>query len=455
MARITHLNVNHRGSDGFEMDADDLGYDNGVSGLTATDIQAALDELAAGIPPRRVVDLLLNKSGGTVNAGDVVILDSANDNAFTTTTTAALETSIGVVESASIANNANGWIVTYGYAPVINTNSVSITRGRYLLTSTGAKIATGSATRVPGSFGQVLGTLANPDAWIWGQGDPSGGTVTEITDLPTAETDTSLVLHPDGVGGVEWDTDATGGGLSDHVHSGTGDGGDDLDVNTGTLRIPVGTGALTTTEGYAGWQSATERLRLYDGQRERSLSSVGWQPFAFPISFVPTAAFTTALSLPADGGSIAIPMWVPGHMLLEGAEWRNTDTSGARTVDWTLYVQHLNNGNGAENTLDRVATTAGQLSYTASAASIKGIDADPITYLAPGIYWLVIQNQHATQTYGLGSTASSSAFAVRTAQTVTATNPIGATLDFTGWSKVTAIYAARLYGRVFGQTTPF
>ncbi len=43
---------------------------------------------------------------------------------------------------------------------------------------------------------------------------PSGG-VSEITDLPTAETTTALVLHPDGAGGVEWGTDATGGGGGD------------------------------------------------------------------------------------------------------------------------------------------------------------------------------------------------------------------------------------------------
>lgn len=39
----------------------------------------------------------------------------------------------------------------------------------------------------------------------------TGGTVPE-TAISTAEMDTALVLHPDGGGGVEWDTDATGGG---------------------------------------------------------------------------------------------------------------------------------------------------------------------------------------------------------------------------------------------------
>lgn len=43
----------------------------------------------------------------------------------------------------------------------------------------------------------------------WGA---DAGGVDEIEDLPTAETDTSLVLHPDGAGGVVWGIDATGAG---------------------------------------------------------------------------------------------------------------------------------------------------------------------------------------------------------------------------------------------------
>lgn len=47
----------------------------------------------------------------------------------------------------------------------------------------------------------------------------SGASVSEIADIPTAETDTDLVLHPDGAGGVEWGTDATGGGGGTIVRS--------------------------------------------------------------------------------------------------------------------------------------------------------------------------------------------------------------------------------------------
>lgn len=453
MARVTHLNDMHRGADGLEMDANDIGF-TPTGDIVATDVQAAIASLEYGASLQVVVSLT-NKSGGSVAAGDLVIIGAANDDSFTTTTTASIETSIGVAQE-TIANNATGLIQTHGYCTEVNSNAVSITRGTYLFHSGSAKIATSNATRSAGAFGQALSTGVNPDAWLWGVADDAGGSVSEITDLPTAETDTSLVLHPDGAGGVEWDTDATGGGLSDHAHTTTGDGGSALDVNTGTLRLPVGTGALTTTEGYVGWQSTTERLRLYDGQRERGIGSVGWTISAFPTVFVASAAFTTALSLPADGGSIAIPMVVPAHMLCVGAEWRNTDTASARTVDCALYENRLNNGNGAENTAARIALTAGQLSYTASAASIKGIDFDPIVYLPPGVYWLVIQNQHASNTYGIGSTAASSAFARNSAETATITNPFGSTLDLvTGWSKVTAMYAARLYGRVLGDTAPF
>ncbi len=222
-------------------------------------------------------------------------------------------------------------------------------------------------------------------------------------------------------------------------------------------RIVAGTGALTATEGYTGWQSTTKRLRIYDTQRERSISSVGWVPFAFPISFSPDAAFTTALNLAANGGSIAIPIMVTGHMLLESVSVRNTDTTLERTWAWDLYEQYLNNGNGAENTLTRVANSNGSQTFTAAAAGTRALSCFPPIYLAPGLYWLVVQNRHATNTFGVGSTAASAAFAVNTAQTKATTNPNGATLDFVAatWTKVTDMYAVRLNGRVFGQAAAF
>jgi hypothetical protein len=209
MPRVTHLNAMHRGADGLTLNADDLGID-AIPGLSATDIQGALEEIAFG-PADVTLTSLTNKSGAQVDEGDVLIIGTANDDSFTTTTTAALERTV-MIAAETIANNATGLVRLAGYTVTVNTNGVSATRGHYLYTSTTAKVATASASRVAGAFGQVLNSGADPEAIIWGNGDPAGGTVSEITSIPTAETDTSKRLAPDGAGGVEW---GTGGSVSE------------------------------------------------------------------------------------------------------------------------------------------------------------------------------------------------------------------------------------------------
>ena len=85
---------------------------------------------------------------------------------------------------------------------------------------------------------------------LWKPGSPSG--FADILDIPTVETDTALVLHPDGAGGVEWDTDATGGGGG--ISSGSSFPGspsdNDLFYHTGhdLLAFYDGTRWLSTTE---------------------------------------------------------------------------------------------------------------------------------------------------------------------------------------------------------------
>lgn len=134
---------------------------------------------------RRVVIPMTNKSGGSVAAGDVVIIDTANDTAFTTTTSARSELSIGVAQE-TIANNATGKVLTAGYAALINVPA-SVTRGHYIETHTVAKQATGSATRRSGSFGQFLTGGTTPTGWLWGQTDQTA-TASGVTP-PQAVTD--------------------------------------------------------------------------------------------------------------------------------------------------------------------------------------------------------------------------------------------------------------------------
>lgn len=256
-------------------------------------------------------------------------------------------------------------------------------------------------------------------------------------------------------------------GGSDNVGFGTGtpDASAKLHVVStakGSIPVPAMTAAQmaaigSPVEALMAYATDTDMLHLYDAQRFRNVLSIGWQPYAFPINFVGSVAFTSAATLAANGGSIAIPIPVTGHMILESVSVRNTDAATQRTWAWDLYVQYLNNGNSGENTLTRVVASNGSETFTPGAASIRTLAASADTYIGPGLYWLVVQSRHATSNFGLGSTASTAAFALNIAQTKTTTNPNGATLDFVAatWTKVTAIYGVRLNGVVFGQTAAF
>lgn len=132
---------------------------------------------------RLVVDVITNKSGGAVAYGDVVILDAANDHSFTTTTTGGFTAGIiGVcVEPNGIANNSSGRVQLQGYCPQVNANA-SVTRGYFLKTHTAAKQATGSSTRVVGSFGVAVTTSASPAAILWGFPDASSASGNVASD---------------------------------------------------------------------------------------------------------------------------------------------------------------------------------------------------------------------------------------------------------------------------------
>jgi len=84
---------------------------------------------------------LTNKSGGTVNAGDVVIFDKTNASAFTTTSTQGDMRILGVAKE-TIANNSSGKIAMAGIATINVTGNVAI--GAALISSTTPKYAKAS-----------------------------------------------------------------------------------------------------------------------------------------------------------------------------------------------------------------------------------------------------------------------------------------------------------------------
>lgn len=239
-----------------------------------------------------------------------------------------------------------------------------------------------------------------------------------------------------------------------------------VSTSKGSIAAPVMTAAQmaaisSPAEGLQAYASDTDLLNIYDAQRFRAVQSMGWQPRAWPLH-VQWSGAATSVALAANGGSIAIPILVVGHMLLQSVTLRSADTATARTWGWDLYVQYLNNGNAGENTLARIAACASNETFTPSAASNRTVDAGsaPI-YLPPGIYWLVAQNRHATNTFAvqLATGVMAGDFDAAGFQTKTTTNPNGATLDFVAatWTKETGGNSpyAKLNGRVFGQTAAF
>ncbi|HVP57598.1 MAG TPA: hypothetical protein VMU02_05835, partial [bacterium] len=89
------------------------------------------------------------------------------------------------------------------------------------------------------------------------------------------------------------------------------------------------------------------------------------------------------------------------------------------------------------------------------AAAVSSNAASP-TYLAPGTYWLVLRNTHASNTFGLG-TAAAGTLASNTAQEKTLGSALGSTLDFVAasWTKKTFLAGVRLNGLVFGGASAF
>lgn len=166
---------------------------------------------------RQVVLPLTNKSGGSVAAGDVVIVDTTNNDAFTTNTAAGFTGLVGIA-TATIANNAVGVVLIEGYASLVNVNA-SVTRGNYGKTFTVAKQASDAgAARGVGTFCQFLTGGTTPDAVLFNPdllGTSLTNPMTTANDLiiggasgvpARLATSASKTLQTDGSGVIAWTT---------------------------------------------------------------------------------------------------------------------------------------------------------------------------------------------------------------------------------------------------------
>lgn len=134
---------------------------------------------------KTTVERFTNQSGVAVAYGDVVILDTANDNSFTTTTTQALTTKlVGVVfDPGGIAIGAVGMIAVAGYVPQINLTGAGAV-GDLVYTSTTVKKGVSHVSpQEAGDFAQLLTAGTTPAAHLFGKAEQSlGAAGSVVTD---------------------------------------------------------------------------------------------------------------------------------------------------------------------------------------------------------------------------------------------------------------------------------
>ena len=227
------------------------------------------------------------------------------------------------------------------------------------------------------------------------------------------------------------------------------------DYQAGEIRLPNTT--APTLEGEVRWDQTNDQLAVYDGQRERVIGDTGWLPVAWAGDITGGSTVTTTAALAASGGSVAQMIRINAPMRVVSCTFRNQDATLTRSMEFRLYKQRLNNGNSSENTLDEVPGINGTDTFTATVASNRTVALAAITYLPPGVYWMVVRNTEVSNTWTFGVANAGGTLSANYNQTKTLGSALGSTLDFVlaTWAKATNQYGIRLNGAVFGQTSFF
>lgn len=251
-----------------------------------------------------------------------------------------------------------------------------------------------------------------------------------------------------------------------------------LDYTAQTVRLIVKQGTPagspvrpTLTQNATNWEIPLADIAVANGfatlaqstitqrQRYAQFAPCGWQAYALPQDFAIGASYVASTSLPANGGSIAIPFVITGNMLAQTLAAQTKSISTNYAFGFDLYIQDNNDiSSTPDNTLRRVLATITASGALPGAESTIQTSADTPVLLTPGVYWGVIQNRHATNALLISSQATGS-FSHGSGRTKTLTNPNGDTIDFSvsagGWSAFTGSVAAFMRGVVFGETAVY
>lgn len=210
---------------------------------------------------------------------------------------------------------------------------------------------------------------------------------------------------------------------------------------------------VAVANGFATLAQSTITQR----QQVVQTSPFGWLPYAYPINYAHGNSYSSSITLTVNTGAI-IPIVLTGNMLLQSLTWRGAAGVGlTSSLGWDLYFEDTNDGLTAENTLRRVAQSNGVAFGGGGGIAINAtLNALNPTPLSPGVYWLILQNRHATDTYGLAAIAAGVFNQNILAVKIFAAAGPGQTAEVvTSASANTTSPAVRLNGRVFGETVAF
>lgn len=214
---------------------------------------------------------------------------------------------------------------------------------------------------------------------------------------------------------------------------------------SGPLSPPPGakfaTAEIAITEFTA--HSGSTRLRLGGGSLRRA-HSAGKQTYAWQLGAGPSLPWGNVVNMPADF-AYYIPIQVTSPMEIGAVMFLSSDTTLARKVTWQLYRDDL-----GSNFLTALTGVGGNLSWTASAKSIQSAPVGSGYLIPPGNYILRFQNSHASNTLGVGYSASITAAAgygtLPVAYQQSGAGAITTPIDITGASGAAALLGVWLSG---------
>lgn len=209
-------------------------------------------------------------------------------------------------------------------------------------------------------------------------------------------------------------------------------------------------GLTATTDSFLQAKSSAWAARTIAQVKSDLGVGAGRLPWAYTYGLPVTASLASQIILAANGGSAMIPIVLEAELRLDSLVIRNNDTSGSRPWEWRLYAD---DGSGSA-TLSEVAGANGSETFTASIASSRTsqVGSPPVTVPA-GMYWLVVRNTHATNTWIIGG-ATAGTLSGNFSRTKTLGSALGSTLDLsTGWSASTVVVGARLTARILGEAS--